>query len=92
MTFQKVGAVARTGRLTAHEPPTREPMSFSALDPRLSDLAGEYIMAFPEAEDVSDTELEAARVRLAKAMQQAIDAEADAIRKELRRGAKELTA
>ena len=59
-------------------------MSFAAIDPRVFDLAGDFLMdTFPEAEDLPDAELEKARRRLAGAMQQAINAEADAIRKEL---------
>lgn len=57
---------------------------FHAIDPRVYDLAGEFLMdTFPEAEQMPDTDLEQARRRLAGAMQQAIEAECQAIRKEL---------
>ena len=61
-------------------------MTFTAVDPRLDDLAGKFIMnALPRdsVEGLSDKELGALCRRLALAMQQAVEDECTAIRHEL---------
>ncbi len=59
--------------------------SFTYVDPKVYDLAGEFLLETMEAhaDTLSDRQLEALRGRLAKAMQQAIEQECEAIRQEL---------
>lgn len=54
---------------------------FRAVDARLYDIAGEVLMSAPDAEELSDRELEQVRRRLALAIQQAVDQEIAALRK-----------
>jgi hypothetical protein len=56
---------------------------FPNLDPRLYELAGERVMEMPEAEHLPDALLETLRRRLAKAVQQSMEQEVTALRKEL---------